>query len=73
LVAVPRLPFALQQGTTGLQLGPAWRDTSLRLEMLPGPPIIDVLTGRTLDVTNGSVPLERLCPGFPFVLLKNED
>jgi maltooligosyltrehalose synthase len=74
LVAVPRLPFALQQDTTGLELGAAWRQTSLRLETtLPSRPIVDLLTGCALERADGCVPLGHLCPGLPFVLLEGGD
>jgi malto-oligosyltrehalose synthase len=73
LVAVPRLPFAMQQGSRDLTLGRPWADTTLHLEALPATPVVDALKGQALELGGVSVPLGRLCPEVSLVLLENGD
>jgi len=73
LVAVPRLPFALQQGGTDLQLGPIWHDTSLCLDALRGTRARDLLTGEEREVGSAPIPIGGFCQTLPLVLLENGD
>ena len=73
LIAVPRLPFALQQERTGVQLGERWLNTSLRIEARLHGVVTDVLTGQAVQLGDPVVPLGSLCGVLPFVLLKTWD
>jgi malto-oligosyltrehalose synthase len=73
LVAVPRLPLALQQEATDLQLGTIWHETLLSLDALPKGPSLDVLTDQVQQFGRASIPIGQLCQTLPFVLLENRD
>ena len=73
LVVAPRLPCRLLQGNdTILVRSQAWADTALRLE-LPRCRLSNVLTGESIELEDGRLPLVRLCSVLPFALLTKQD
>jgi (1->4)-alpha-D-glucan 1-alpha-D-glucosylmutase len=73
LLAVPRLPFALQRGGMELRLGPSWHETSLCLDVPRATHARDVLTGEAREVGGAPIPIDRFCQTLPLVLLENRD
>lgn len=72
LTLVPRLVLSLMTGTRGAPLGEAiWGDTSLVLPPTLSRPVFEnVLTGETVAVDQGEIPLSRAFARFPLALLK---
>lgn len=71
LVVAPRLVASskLEEGTLAFRAD-AWRETSIRLpEGMPREQLHNALSGRTMDVPSGRLPLERLFELAPVALL----